>query len=216
MMFPGLPPSSSFSSWAGSQFGLRLPLSVRCPQAILSPGDLARGCPPEPPMHSDYLCCWDSAILGRSPLESGKLPGLEADPLKETTSPPSNLSLEFQTLRSGSEGTQCLLHPQFSLPLGRLLTERPPIPLAQGAPRCPIPPPRDPSVTLGLLGYPCSCSPSSLSIYKPCPGFSSASLTALCLFLVFFFLPIWVVTPFEPHVSLLSGLLWEGAVLTST
>lgn len=77
--------------------------------------------------------------------------------------------------------------------------------------------PWDPSVALGLLGHPCSCSPSSF-VTPPCPGFYSTSLTAPYLFLVFFFflLPIWVVTPFQPHVSLLSGLLWEGAVLTST
>ena len=40
--------------------------------------------------------------------------------------------------------------------------------------------PRDPSVALGLLGHPCSCSPSSFGT-PPYPGFSSPSLTAPCL-----------------------------------
>lgn len=140
---------------------------------------MARGLPCRPPKQSAYLYCWDSAILGGSPLESGKAPSLEADPLKRSP-PPSTPALKSGPRGLDQEGHSALLHPQVSLPLGRLLIWRSPIPQPRVPPECPIQPPPGPPVALGLLGHPCSCSPSSFGT-PACPGFSSPSLTASCL-----------------------------------
>lgn len=108
MMFPGLPPSSSFSSWAGLQFGPpRLPLSVRCPRQSFPLGTWPKGCPAGLPWTLLTSAAGIQPSWDEVPLKVGNLPGLEADPLKRPP-PPLNLSLEFQTLRSGSGGTQCL------------------------------------------------------------------------------------------------------------
>lgn len=104
---------------------------------------------------------------------------MEAAPLKRSP-PPSTPALNSRPRGLDQEGHSALLQPQVSLPLGRLLIRRPPIPRPRVTQSALSSLPRDPSVALGLLRHPCSCSPSSFGT-PPCPGFSSPSLTAPCL-----------------------------------